>query len=153
MPILQMQGITKSFHGIKVLDSVDFSIEKGEVHALCGENGAGKSTLMKILSGIYTRDDGEIYFKGEKLKTLDANHMMRLGVTMIFQELNLLNELTIAQNLFLNREKVKGKVLLNERLMIEKAKELLKGILDVDPSEKVKNLSIAQKQIAYFAPI
>ena len=147
MAILEMQRINKSFHGIPVLKNVDLSVEKGEVHALCGENGAGKSTLMKILTGIYERDSGDITFKGQPVTGMNVQQIQRLGISMIFQELNLLNELTVAQNIFLNREKVKKGMVLNEKEMVSRTAELLQEAEHIDPAEKVRNLSIAQKQI------
>jgi ribose transport system ATP-binding protein len=102
---LNMRGICKSFFGVEVLHKVDFTIQKSEIMGLCGENGAGKSTLMKILAGIYTQDAGEVVFKGNPIRRgatpLEVQH---LGISMIHQELNLLPELTVAQNIFLCRE-------------------------------------------------
>ena len=100
--MLDMQGISKSFFGVEVLHRVDFNVEKGQIMGLCGENGAGKSTLMKILSGIHAQDAGEIVLKGASVRrNATPMEMQRLGVSMIHQELNLLNELTVAQNIFL----------------------------------------------------
>ena len=133
-----MHGIEKSFHGVQVLKNVDFTVQKGEVHALCGENGAGKSTLMKILIGIYKSDKGKIVFKGNQVpQGANVADMQQLGIAMIFQELNLLNELTVAQNIFLMREKTKSGVV-NEKDMIERAGELLIGMEEINPTA-IKN--------------
>ena len=99
---LSMQGIRKSFFGVEVLHRVDFAVGKGEIMGLCGENGAGKSTLMKILAGIYPYEGGEIGFRGAAVRrNASPMDMQNLGVSMIHQELNLLDELTVAQNIFL----------------------------------------------------
>jgi len=102
---LRMQGIRMSFSGVEVLHGVDFAVQKGEIMGLCGENGAGKSTLMKLVAGIYPADAGEIVLKETPVRRgATPLEMQRLGVSMIHQELNLLNELTVAQNIFLARE-------------------------------------------------
>ena len=101
---LEMKGIVKSFHGVEVLHGVDFCVKKGEVIALCGENGAGKSTLMKILMGIYKKDHGQILFDGQILENHDPLKSLGYGLSMIHQELNLVNQLSIARNMFLGRE-------------------------------------------------
>ena len=88
-PLLSMEGISKSFNGIKVLDSVNFSLRKGEVHALMGGNGAGKSTLMKILTGVYTADEGEIFIEGKKVSINNTEDAKRNYISMIFQEFSL----------------------------------------------------------------
>ena len=152
MNILEMRGIEKSFHGVKVLKDVDFSVKSGEVHALCGENGAGKSTLMKILIGIYKSDKGKVVFKEKQIQaSATVMEIQQMGISMIFQELNLLNELTVAQNIFLMREKTKKSGMLNEKEMIEKAGALLAELEPIDPTEKVRELGIAQKQIVEIA--
>ncbi len=152
MNILEMQGIEKSFHGVKVLKGVDFSVKSGEVHALCGENGAGKSTLMKILIGIYKSDRGKVLFKGNPVPAAaSVMDIQQMGISMIFQELNLLNELTVAQNIYLMRERTKKSGVLNEREMIERSRELLDDLESIDPTVKVRELGIAQKQIVEIA--
>jgi ABC-type sugar transport system ATPase subunit len=151
MNILEMKGIEKSFGGIKVLKNMDFSVRAGEVHAICGENGAGKSTLMKILSGIYKRDKGEIIFKGKEITPHETvTDIQKLGISMIFQELNLLDELTVAQNIFLTRERTKTG-LIDEKQMIKLANDLLQDLIQIDACTKVRELSIAQKQIVEIA--
>lgn len=151
MNVLEMKGIEKSFGGIKVLKDINFSVRSGEVHAICGENGAGKSTLMKILCGIYKRDKGEITFKGREISAHETvTEIQKLGIAMIFQELNLLDELTVAQNIFLMREKTKAG-LIDEKQMLKLACELLRDLEPIDANTKVKELGIAQKQIIEIA--
>jgi ribose transport system ATP-binding protein len=152
-PTLQMQGICKSFYGVEVLHKVDFTIEKSEIMGLCGENGAGKSTLMKILAGIYTQDAGEVVLKGNPVRRgATPMEMMRLGVSMIHQELNLLNELTVAQNIFLCREPRAGLGLIDFGRMNDEAAALLAKLGEkIDPRRKVYELKIAQKQMVEIA--
>lgn len=102
--LLEMKGISKSFLGVKVLDGVNFSLYASEVHALMGENGAGKSTLIKILGGIYGKDEGTILIKGTERQITSPRIASNLGIAIIHQELNLIPDLTIAENLFLGRE-------------------------------------------------
>jgi ribose transport system ATP-binding protein len=151
--LLSMQGISKSFFGVEVLHAVDLAVEKGDIMALCGENGAGKSTLMKILAGIYAQDAGEIVFKGEPIRRhATPLEVQRLGISMIHQELNLLDELTIAQNIFLCREPLHSSRLINFGRMNEEAAELLHKLGEkLDPRRKVRQLKIAQKQMVEIA--
>ena len=102
---VEMKDISKSFFGIKVLDEVNFTVAPGEVHALAGENGAGKSTLMKILQGVYKMDSGEIQIAGKVAVIESFQDAQSYGIGMVFQEFSLIPELTVAQNIFLNREK------------------------------------------------
>jgi len=152
-PTLQMQGICKSFYGVEVLHKVDFTIEKSEIMGLCGENGAGKSTLMKILAGIYAQDAGDIVFKGRPIRRgATPLEMMHAGVSMIHQELNLLNELTVAQNIFLCREPRSGLGLIDFGRMNDEAAALLAKLGEnIDPRRKVYELKIAQKQMVEIA--
>lgn len=106
--ILQMKDIEKSFNGVKVLKKVDFDVKKGEVHALMGENGAGKSTLIKILTGIYPKDKGDIYIEGQKREINSRSDAAACGIGVIYQELSLVPELTVAQNVMLGKEISKG---------------------------------------------
>ena len=114
--ILEMKNIEKYFPGVKALDKVNFNVKRGEVHCLIGANGAGKSTLMKVLSGAYREDSGEIWFDGELLKhhgTLERRHK---GIAVIYQELSLVNDLDVAENVYLNNYPIKkmGVVVLQE---------------------------------------
>lgn len=99
-----MKNITKSFPGVKALSNVDLDLYAGEVLALVGENGAGKSTLMKILTGIYSKDEGEVHFKGKELDVKSPKEAQEIGISMIHQELNLMRDLTVAENIFIGRE-------------------------------------------------
>ena len=103
-PILEMRNISKAFGGVQALSDVSFSCRKGKVHALLGENGAGKSTLIKILAGAYRADSGEIVFKGRRHAGFSAREAMAAGISIIYQELNLVAFMTVAENIFLGRE-------------------------------------------------
>src|SRR5215469_7360710 len=103
-PLLEMRGISKQFPGVKALDNVSLTVGRGEVVALCGENGAGKSTLMKILGGVHQPDAGEIAIDGQTVPIHNVNDAMRVGVAFIHQELNVLDNLDVAANVFLGRE-------------------------------------------------
>ena len=149
--ILEMKSIDKSFFGTKVLSNADFNIKPGEVHALMGENGAGKSTLMKIIMGIYSSDSGEIIFEGKPVTIKGAREALNMGISMIHQELNPIMEMTIAENVFVGREKrIKGTPFLDRKALNRDTLTLLKEYnMDkkITPSMKIKNLSIAQIQM------
>ena len=114
--LIKMEHICKEFPGVKALDDVTFELKAGEVHALVGENGAGKSTLMKVLTGVYTKDSGRILLNGEEISINNVRDAQRKGIIMIHQELNLMNHLTAAQNIFIGREyKTKAKVFLDAK--------------------------------------
>jgi len=150
---LRMQGIRMSFSGVEVLHGVDFAVAKGEIMGLCGENGAGKSTLMKLVAGIYPPDAGEIVFKGTPVRRgATPQDMQRLGVSMIHQELILLNELTVAQNIFLAREPRGATGLIDFAKMNADAAAILARLGEkIDPKRKVFELKIAQKQMVEIA--
>ena len=152
-----MDNIVKSFAGIKALNDVHLDLREGELHALMGENGAGKSTLMKILTGVYSKDSGAIKLAGEdgnlkevEVKTpLQAQH---LGISMVFQEFNLLDNMDIAENIFLGREPIDGKHCIDKKKMYADAKKWLDKVhLDVDPKSKVSDLSVGFKQLLEIA--
>ncbi len=152
--LLEMKNISKSFYGVRVLSDVNFSLERGEVVALCGENGAGKSTLMKILAAIYTYDCGDICLEGEHLSpNLETLDLQKRGVSMIHQELNLMEHLTVAQNIFLTREPKHKTGLINFRKMTTDAEALLRtlGQTNIDPQAMVSSLKTAQKQMVEIA--
>src|SRR5437773_7498438 len=117
-PLLEMRGIGKRFPGVVALDDVSLSVGKGEVVALCGENGAGKSTLMKILGGVYQPDAGTILVDGEPVKIEKVTDAMKLGIAFIHQELNVLDNLDVAANVFLGREPLRGPFRLIDRKKI-----------------------------------
>jgi ribose transport system ATP-binding protein len=150
---LEMRGIRKSFFGVEVLHGVDFSLDGGDIMGLCGENGAGKSTLMKILAGVHGADGGEIVFKGSAMRrNASPLEMQHAGISMIHQELNLLNELTVAQNIFLCREPRGGTGFINFSRMNEEAAVLLGRLGEkIDPRRRVRDLKIAQKQMVEIA--
>ena len=106
--LVQMEGIEKWFPGVHALNDCRFELRAGEIHALIGENGAGKSTLMKILAGIYKKDDGRILYKGEEVDIPGPLAAQMLGINIIHQELNLMPHLTVAENIFIGREPRKG---------------------------------------------
>ena len=106
--LLRMEGIEKLFPGVHALNNCRFAIRRGEVHALVGENGAGKSTLMKVLTGIYKRDGGTIHYKGREIDISSPEEAQALGIGIIHQELNLMPHLTVAENIFIGREPMRG---------------------------------------------
>jgi ribose transport system ATP-binding protein len=151
--LIQMKNICKSFPGVKALDGVSFDLKAGEVHALVGENGAGKSTLMKILTGVYQCDSGEIFLNGEKAEIRNVRDAQSRGIVMIHQELNLMNHLTAAENIFIGRE---CKKLLNLFLDKQKQNQMASDIFkemhqDIDPSVKVGDLTVARQQMVEIA--
>jgi ABC-type sugar transport system ATPase subunit len=151
--LVEMKGIYKSFYGVEVLHDINFYADRGEIHALCGENGAGKSTLMKILAAIHKQDQGEVLIDGEPLsKNATSLDVQKLGIAMIHQELNLLEEMTIAQNIFLSREPRNKLGLIDFRKMNKETKEIINRLDDtLEPTMKVKELKIAQKQLVEIA--
>lgn len=149
--LVRMTGIMKEFPGVKALDSVKLDLYAGEVLALLGENGAGKSTLMKILSGVYQRDDGEIILFGNKIGEWDANKAKNAGVSIIHQELNMCTHLSVAENIFLGRELVKNGRLDNERMNQETKEILHKLNIDIDPREQVSELAVSKQQMVEIA--
>ena len=150
--LLQMSGITKQFPGVLALDRVSLQVRKGEVHALLGENGAGKSTLMKILSGAYTMDSGEIIFDGKKIAISSPKYAQEIGISIIYQELNLVGQMTVAENIFLSSLLQKNPVMINWKLIYQRAEELLKQLeVDIDVYAKVSTLGIAQQQMVEIA--
>ena len=147
----EMRGICKEFPGVKALDDVGFTVEEGEIRALVGENGAGKSTLMKILNGNYKKDAGEILIDGVPVNITDPQVAGSYGITIIFQELNLVEELSIAENIFAGRLSKKGR-LINWKELNARAKELLLRIgFDADPKTIVGKLTVAEKQMVEIA--
>src|SRR5262245_59420436 len=132
--LLRMTGITKSFPGVRALDDVHLDVRRATVHALKGENGAGKSTLMKILAGIYREDAGTIWFDGRELTIPDAATALRLGISMIHQELSPVPEMTVAENIFLGRQPRNRLRLIDRRRMIAEARDLFaRWHIDIDP--------------------
>jgi len=150
--IVEMNGISKSFFGIKVLDNINFSVTPGEIHALAGENGAGKSTLMKILQGVYKMDAGEIKIAEKVVSINNFQEARALGIGMVFQEFSLIPELSVAQNIFLDREHKNKARLFNERHTIAEAHKVMEELgLDIDVSIKVSTLGRAYQQLTEIA--
>lgn len=151
--LVEMRSICKSFSGINVLQDVSFSLKKGEIHALMGENGAGKSTLMKILSGVYQPDAGEIFIDGKKQTFSATEEAQKAGVAIIHQELNLIPQLTVAENMFLGREFTFGKSpWMNWKQQKEESRRLLHQLaVDIDPHTPVEELSVGQQQMVEIA--
>ena len=147
--LVEMKNISKAFFGVQALDNVSFELSSGEVHALVGENGAGKSTLMKILTGIYQKDSGEVFVDGHKQKLNSVRESMQAGISMIHQELNLVNHLTVAQNIFIGKEsEYSSPFYLNDNKINQKAKEICSEIgIDIDPKILVSELTVAKQQM------
>jgi ABC-type sugar transport system, ATPase component len=145
--LLEFRGITKSFPGVKALENVSFDLNAGEVHVIVGENGAGKSTLMKILSGAYTSDSGEIILEGSPIVKNSPRISEELGIRMIYQELNLVPELSIASNVFLGHELKKG-IFVSMKEQVKRSNEMLTDMgIKIDSSTLVKNLGIGTQQM------
>lgn len=149
--LLEMKDIYKGFPGVKALKGVDLSVRPGEVHCLMGENGAGKSTLIKILAGAYTKDSGEIIFDGKKVDIRNPHDAQNLGISFIFQELSVVNTLTVEENMTLGYEYSKFGVV-ERKKNIKKSAEILKELkIALDPKEIVRNLSVSKKQMMLIA--
>jgi len=147
-PLVSMENISKRYPGVLALDNARFELKSGEVHALVGENGAGKSTLVKILSGIATADSGKIFLDGQEIKLDGPRSAQDKGISIIHQELNLMPDLTIAQNIFIGREPRKLKFILNDGGLVKEAEKLFNQLnLKIDPNRKVQGLSIANQQM------
>lgn len=149
--MLELTHVGKEFPGVKALDDVCLYVGKGEIHALIGENGAGKSTLMKILSGAYKKDSGTICFKGKEVTIDSPAASEKLGIAIIYQELNLINGLTVAENIYLSKQPKKNGIISWSK-MFRDAGELLSGMgVNINARAKVSDLSIAQKQLVEIA--
>lgn len=149
--ILEMKGIYKSFSGVEALKNVQLQLRSGEVLALMGENGAGKSTLMKILTGIYCRDAGEVELFREPVEINDIKAAQKAGISIIHQELNMMNHLTVAQNIFIGHEPMKG-IFIDDKKMEREARVLLNKIgVQINPKEKLGNLTVGRQQMVEIA--
>ncbi len=146
--LLQMTGICKSFAGVHALDHVNFAIRPGKVMCLAGENGCGKSTLVKIISGVYTRDEGEVVYEGNPISKITPAEATRLGIQVIYQDLSIFPNLTVMENLAINSEITEGKKFVNRKRWEATAKEALSKIgYEIDLQAKMGELSVADKQL------
>ncbi|GHU81804.1 putative ribose/galactose/methyl galactoside import ATP-binding protein 1 [Spirochaetia bacterium] len=149
--LLEMQGIEKNFPGVKALQNVNINVMPGEVHAIVGENGAGKTTLMKILNGVYQPDGGTIKINGEEVTIATIHQAQQLGISIVFQEFNLCNHISVANNIFIGRLKNTVGVV-HDKWVREKTRLILERLgMDIDPDRLIKSLSVAQKQMVEIA--
>jgi ribose transport system ATP-binding protein len=148
-----MRKIDKRFTGVHALRQVDFDLDEGEIHALVGENGAGKSTLMKVLIGIVPRDTGEIRYLDHQFNPRNPKHALEMGIGIIHQELNMMDHLTVAQNIFIGRESTQlGGMLLDKRGQTKRAEELFKRLnMNIDPGESLGRLTVGKQQMVEIA--
>lgn len=146
--LLEMTGICKSFAGVKALDNVNFKVRPGKVMCLAGENGCGKSTLVKIISGVYTRDQGEVLFEGKPITKITPAEATKLGIQVIYQDLSIFPNLTVMENLAINSEITAGKKIVNRKRWEATAKEALSKIgYNIDLNAKMGELAVADKQL------
>jgi ribose transport system ATP-binding protein len=151
-PLLEIRDVSKQFPGVQALSSVSLRLARGEALAVVGENGAGKSTLMKILAGIYRPDEGTVWLDGHRVRLGDVAEALRLGISLIHQELNLADNLSVAANLFLGRERLWGGWLLLNRAMNRAARDLLDRVgLACSPETVVGDLTLGQRQLVEIA--
>jgi len=150
---LQMVNITKVFPGVTALKNVDFEVKYGEVHALVGENGAGKSTLIKILGGLFRPDAGEIILEKKKVVFTSTSQSQQNKIAVIYQEFNLVPDLSVAENIFIGREpKIPGRLFINWKKMNADAKKILDRLdISLDPRRYVSDLSVAERQMVEIA--
>lgn len=151
--VVEMRQVDKSFTGVHALKEVSFELTAGEVHALVGENGAGKSTLMKVLTGIVDKDAGEIHYLGRLFNPRSPRHALEMGIGIIHQELNMMDHLTVAQNIFIGRESTRWNGLfLDEREQNRRAAQLFERLnMDIDPTERLGNLTVGKQQMVEIA--
>ncbi len=155
-PIVALRNVSKAFNGVRALDHCQFELLPGEVHALMGENGAGKSTLMKVLAGVYQKDEGQIVFDGAEVELASPRAAQALGIAIIHQELNLMNHLSAAQNIFIGREPLRKfcglGLFLDEAALNEKARQIFERMhLPLDPRTPVGELTVAKQQMVEIA--
>ena len=150
--LIRLEDISKSFSGVQALSDVNINLYEGEVHVLLGENGAGKSTLMKVLTGIYQPDSGSIYYEGKQVHLQNPKQAEQLGIDIIHQEFNLLLHQTVATNIFLGNEPLKGKGRIDYRKRYEESKRVLEDLeVDIDPNALVLDLGVGERQIVEIA--
>ena len=149
--LLTMTNVSKSFPGVKALDNANLTVRSHSVHALMGENGAGKSTLLKCLFGIYAKDEGEILFLGQPVNFKTSKEALENGISMVHQELNLVRQRNVMDNLWLGRYPLKG-IFVDHGKMYQDTKAIFNELdIDIDPREKVANLSVSQMQMIEIA--
>ena len=149
--LLSMKNIKKSFSGVAALKNAELELNKGEVLALMGENGAGKSTLMKILTGIYAKDEGTIQFEGKEVEYKTVSESEEAGIAIVHQELNMMNDLTVAQNLFIGQERMNG-FFIDDRKMEKDAAALFEKLnVDIEPGAKIGDLTVGKQQMVEIA--
>ena len=150
--LLEMNSIDKRFSGVHALKGVHFDLRYGEVHALVGENGAGKSTLMKVLTGIHQPDAGEIRYEGKPYAVKNIGESQNLGISMIHQELNMMNDLTVAQNIFIGREAMAGGFIIRDGDMVKETEKLFRHIgINIDPNLQLGKLTVGKQQMVEIA--
>ena len=150
--ILTMEHIRKEFPGVVALDDVHFDLRQGEVHVLLGENGAGKSTLVKILSGAYRKTSGQIRLNGAETDIHNPHHAQELGISIIYQEFNLVPHLSAAENIFLGRERLRAAGLIDQKHIVSEARRDLDGLgVKIDVRHAVRDLGVAQQQMVEVA--
>ncbi|MGE4454987.1 MAG: ATP-binding cassette domain-containing protein, partial [Sphaerochaeta sp.] len=146
--ILELRNITKRYPGVLALNAVTMHVASGEVHGLVGENGAGKSTLIKVLAGAHAPNDGEIFFDGQVFQALIPHQAMELGISCIYQELNQVNYMTVAENIFLGRELKKRNKFLDRESQVEQARKILSEFeMDIDPNTPLGLLGVGRRQM------
>ena len=149
---LELKNISKNFHGVKALQNVDFQLQENSIHALLGENGAGKSTLVKILCGVYQPDSGIINLNNKQQSIPDPSASLSLGISAIHQESVMFDELSVTENVFIGNHITKSNGLVDWGLMQDKTNQLLKDLeANIEPNEKIKDLSIAQRHIVQIS--
>ena len=149
--VLKVEGLAKAFPPLQLFSGINFEVKRGEVHALMGENGAGKSTLMKVLTGIYQKDSGSITYKGQETEFHNTKEAQDAGVVIVHQELNMVGDLTVAQNIFIGREPKKG-FTIDDKKMVEDSKKLFKELnIEINPKEKMNNLTVGKQQMCEIA--
>jgi putative multiple sugar transport system ATP-binding protein len=153
IPILEMKHISKEFPGVKALNNVSFQVQENEIHCLVGENGAGKSTLMKVLSGVYPHGTytGDILFNGKTQTFSSINDSKQVGIAVIYQELALVPELTVYENIFLGNEIERNGIVNWNETILQATAALKKVGLDINPSLKVRDISVGKQQLVEIA--
>ena len=149
--IISIKGLSKSFPGVKALSNVDFSLKRGEIHALMGENGAGKSTLIKVLTGVYKRDAGEITYNGAPFECTSPLHAQEMGISPVYQEVNLVPNLSVAENVFLGRQPLKRGRIDWKTMNRQAAKIIHRFNLEIDVEKNLGAYPVAIQQMVAIA--